>query len=200
MHENNILNNLMHIARQPFMFFRNEVQEKTDNAFETLRLLANEENVTAGRIAEHLDIKPSSVTQIIKKLQDVGTAERVKSEEDARVTYVLITDKGRESLKDRGYISENLKVKLFKGFEEDELEKLDDYLTRMLQNISSEDFQKKLSEIFGDDKMWQQFGKMSAHFGRAREHIIREHMVNHSDFGGFRGFGGHGRFGERRHK
>ncbi|MCW7998882.1 MarR family transcriptional regulator, partial [Clostridium sp. cpc1] len=81
MHENNILNNLMHIARQPFMFFRNEVQEKTDNAFETLRLLANEENVTAGRIAEHLDIKPSSVTQIIKKLQDVGTAERVKSEE-----------------------------------------------------------------------------------------------------------------------
>ncbi len=142
MHENNILNNLMHIARQPFMFFRNEVQEKTDNAFETLRLLANEENVTAGRIAEHLDIKPSSVTQIIKKLQDVGTAERVKSEEDARVTYVLITDKGRESLKDRGDISENLKVKLFKGFEEDELEKLDDYLTRMLENISSEDFQK----------------------------------------------------------
>ncbi|MBO0580043.1 MarR family winged helix-turn-helix transcriptional regulator, partial [Clostridium botulinum] len=142
MHENNILNNLMHIARQPFMFFRNEVQEKTDNAFETLRLLANEENVTAGRIAEHLDIKPSSVTQIIKKLQDVGTAERVKSEEDARVIYVLITDKGRESLKDRGNISENLKVKLFKGFEEDELEKLDDYLTRILENISGEDFQK----------------------------------------------------------
>ncbi len=144
MHENNILNNLMHIARQPFMFFRNEVQEKTDNAFETLRLLANEENVTAGRIAEHLDIKPSSVTQIIKKLQDVGTAERVKSEEDARVIYVLITDKGRESLKDRGNISENLKVKLFKGFEEDELEKLDDYLTRILENISGEDFQKKI--------------------------------------------------------
>ncbi len=142
MHENNILNNLMHIARQPFMFFRDEVEEKTDNAFETLRLLANEEKVTAGRIAEYLDIKPSSVTQIIKKLEDVGTAERVKSEEDARVTYVLITDKGRESLKDRGDISENLKVKLFKGFEEYELEKLDDYLIRMLENISSEDFQK----------------------------------------------------------
>ncbi len=120
------------------------MEEKTDNAFETLRLLANEEKVTAGRIAEYLDIKPSSVTQIIKKLEDVGTAERVKSEEDARVTYVLITDKGRESLKDRGDISENLKVKLFKGFEEYELEKLDDYLIRMLENISSEDFQKKL--------------------------------------------------------
>ncbi|MGX7738460.1 MarR family winged helix-turn-helix transcriptional regulator [Enterococcus faecalis] len=61
-------------------------------------MLASEENVTAGRIAEYLDIKPSSVTQIIKKLESVKAVKRVKNESDARVTFVVLTDKGRESL------------------------------------------------------------------------------------------------------
>ncbi|MDH6363900.1 DNA-binding MarR family transcriptional regulator [Enterococcus sp. PF1-24] len=172
MHENNILNNLTNIARQPFLIFANQVDEKTDNALETLQLLAKEEEVTAGRISEYLDIKPSSVTQIIKKLEEAGTAEKVKSQKDARVTYVKLTAKGRESLEYRGNISVNLRDELFKDFTEEELTKLDNYLARMATNVSSEEFQEKLNKIFGDDQRWQQFEKMSAHFGRARGQML----------------------------
>ncbi|MEC2224848.1 MULTISPECIES: MarR family winged helix-turn-helix transcriptional regulator [unclassified Heyndrickxia] len=189
MKKDEILDKLLEITHQPFLIFVNEVEEKTDNAFETLKLLAAEENVTAGRISEMLDIKPSSVTQIIKKLEEAGTARREKSGQDSRVTIVKITDKGHESLKERSSISTTLKDVLFQGFAEDELEMLDQYLERMVSNISSEAFQDKLLEVFSNDKRWELFGKMSARFGRAREQ-----MLERSGFGGFggRGFMGGG--------
>jgi DNA-binding MarR family transcriptional regulator len=203
MKKNDILNKLMEITHQPFLIFANQVEQKTDNAFETLRLLSKEEDVTAGRISEFLDIKPSSVTQIIKKLEAAGTVERVKSEEDARVTFVRLTEKGWESIEDRGTISSSLKDELFRGFAEEELEKLDEYLSRIADNISSDKFQSKLNEIFGDDRRWQHFGQMSAHLGRAREQMLERSGFN--GFGGFGedfrgGFGGDGRFFGRGHK
>ncbi|WP_099468736.1 MarR family winged helix-turn-helix transcriptional regulator [Konateibacter massiliensis] len=197
MNKNNIMNKLMEITHQPFLIFANQVEQKTDNAFEALLLLSKEKDVTAGRISEFLDIKPSSVTQIIKKLEAAGTVERVKSEEDARVTYVKLTEKGWESIKDRGTIASSLRDELFKGFTEEELEKLEEYLTRIADNISSHEFQSKLNEIFSDDRRWQHFSQMSAHLGRAREQMLERSGFD--GFGGFGedfrgGFGGDGRF------
>ena len=202
MNTNDILNKLMEISHQPFLIFANRVGEKPDNALKTLQLLATEEQVTAGRISEHLDIKPSSVTQIIKKLEATDMIARVKSETDARVTFVILTEKGNENLKERGTISTDLKEELFKGFSEQELEQLESYLTRISKNSSSEEFQRKLNDIFSDDKRWQRFGSMPNHFDRAREQILER--SNFDDFQGcskeFRG--GFGRderfFGGRR--
>lgn len=183
MHERNIINQLAHLSRQPYLVFAGQVEEKTDNTFEAMRLLAEEEKVTAGRISEYLDIKPSSVTQIIKKLEEAGTVEKVKSTEDARVTFVRLTEKGKKGLEDKGSISEQLRNELFKGFSKEELEKFDEYTTRLVENISDESFYNKLNEIFGDDRRWRQFDKMSANFSRARGQMMR-----HEQFGGFDGF------------
>lgn len=196
MNNHDILDNLLNISHQPFLMFVNEVEGKTDNAFETLKILVSEDEVTAGRIAEVLDIKPSSVTQIIKKLEEAGTAIREKSTTDSRVTLVKITDKGRESVEEHSAIGTSLKDVLFKGFTEDELTQLNNALKRMNENITSEEFQEKLATFFGDDKRWDRFNTMSAHLGRAREQ-----MMERSGFGGFGGFGGFdrkdfkGRFG-----
>ncbi|MGC4019541.1 MAG: winged helix DNA-binding protein [Muricomes sp.] len=193
MNKNQILEKLTEIAHQPFFIFVNEVEEKVDNTLETLKLLAREEDVTAGRISEVLDIKPSSVTQIIKKLEEAGTAVREKSENDSRVTFVRITDKGRESLAQHSALGATLKDVLFKEFSDEELEQLNDYLGRMVENISGKEFQEKLKQVFSNDKHWERFSKMSAHLGRAREQ-----MMERSGFGGFDRYGRHdfdGRFG-----
>ncbi len=197
MNKDNILNKLMEIAHQPFLIFASQVERKTDNAFDTLLLLSKEDGVTAGRISEYLDIKPSSVTQIIKKLEAAGTVERVKSEEDARVTFVRLTDTGSRSIKDRGDFSSGLRDELFKGFEDEELEKLEEYLSRIAENISDEEFKSKLNTIFGDDRRWHHFSQMSAHLGRAREQMLER--SGGEAFGGFgedfhRAFSGDGRF------
>lgn len=190
MNKDEILDNLMKVSHEPFLVFANRVEEKTDNALETLKLLAKETNVTPGRISEYLDIKPSSVTQIIKKLEKAGTVLREKSPKDSRVTVVKITDKGRESLKTHGSIGNTLKDILFKDFSDSELEYLDQYLERMVNNIGSDEFSEKLNEVFDNDQRWAQFGKMSPHFERAREQMLRHNHFGRMQPGDFNGFGG----------
>jgi DNA-binding MarR family transcriptional regulator len=190
MNKDEILDNLMKVSHEPFLVFANRVEEKTDNALETLKLLAKETNVTPGRISEYLDIKPSSVTQIIKKLEKAGTVLREKSPKDSRVTVVKITDKGRESLKTHGSIGNTLKDVLFKDFSDSELEYLDQYLERMVNNIGSDEFSEKLNELFDNDQRWAQFGKMSPHFERAREQMLRHNHFGRMQPGDFNGFGG----------
>lgn len=190
MNKDEILDNLMKVSHEPFLVFANRVEEKTDNALETLKLLAKETNVTPGRISEYLDIKPSSVTQIIKKLEKAGTVLREKSPKDSRVTVVKITDKGRESLKTHGSIGNTLKDVLFKDFSDSELEYLDQYLERMVNNIGSDEFSEKLNEVFDNDQRWAQFGKMSPHFERAREQMLRHNHFGRMQPDNFNGFGG----------
>lgn len=190
MNKDEILDNLMKVSHEPFLVFANRVEEKMDNALETLKLLAKETNVTPGRISEYLDIKPSSVTQIIKKLEKAGTVLREKSPKDSRVTVVKITDKGRESLKTHGSIGNTLKDVLFKDFSDSELEYLDQYLERMVNNIGSDEFSEKLNEVFDNDQRWAQFGKMSPHFERAREQMLRHNHFGRMQPGDFNGFGG----------
>ncbi|WP_029258157.1 MarR family transcriptional regulator [Pediococcus pentosaceus CGMCC 7049] len=190
MNKDEILDNLMKVSHEPFLVFANRVEEKTDNALETLKLLAKETNVTPGRISEYLDIKPSSVTQIIKKLEKAGTVLRERSPKDSRVTVVKITDKGRESLKTHGSIGNTLKDVLFKDFSDSELEYLDQYLKRMVNNIGSDEFSEKLNEVFDNDQRWAQFGKMSPHFERAREQMLRHNHFGRMQPGDFNGFGG----------
>ncbi|MCL3858805.1 MarR family winged helix-turn-helix transcriptional regulator [Pediococcus pentosaceus] len=190
MNKDEILDNLMKVSHEPFLVFANRVEEKTDNALETLKLLAKETNVTPGRISEYLDIKPSSVTQIIKKLEKAGTVLREKSPKDSRVTVVKITDKGRESLKTHGSIGNTLKDVLFKDFSDSELEYLDQYLERMVNSIGSDEFSEKLNEVFDNDQRWAQFGKMSPHFERAREQMLRHNHFGRMQPGDFNGFGG----------
>ncbi|KAF0351788.1 MarR family winged helix-turn-helix transcriptional regulator [Pediococcus pentosaceus] len=190
MNKDEILDNLMKVSHEPFLVFTNRVEEKTDNALETLKLLSKETNVTPGRISEYLDIKPSSVTQIIKKLEKAGTVLREKSPKDSRVTVVKITDKGRESLKTHGSIGNTLKDVLFKDFSDSELEYLDQYLERMVNNIGSDEFSEKLNEVFDNDQRWAQFGKMSPHFERAREQMLRHNHFGRMQPGDFNGFGG----------
>ncbi|XEO94210.1 MarR family winged helix-turn-helix transcriptional regulator [Latilactobacillus sakei] len=180
MNKTDLLNKLLNIAHQPVLIFANQIEETPDNTFATLKLLVTEKRVTAGRIAEYLDIKPSSVTQIIKKLEAAETVTKVKSETDARVTFVEITDKGRAAIAAQGNLAGGFNEALFKGFEETELEQFDDYLTRLEANLESAPFLDKVEAIFGDDRNWEHFGKMSARFGKAREK-----MMGQGGFGGF---------------
>lgn len=172
MYENNIIKNMFKVTQHPFLIFAERVEDKTDNSVETLQLIAREGEVTAGRISEYLDIKPSSVTQIIKKLENIGAIEKIKSTEDARVTLVKLTQKGQESISHRHDSSSQLKSELFKHFTEDDLKQFDSYLDLLIENISSDEFSNQLKKTFSDDERWQKFDKMSAHFSKAREQMM----------------------------
>jgi MarR family 2-MHQ and catechol resistance regulon transcriptional repressor len=70
------------------------------NDFETLIHLARAEHGAMRRIdlAEGLRLTPSGVTRLLDGLEAAGLTERGGCPTDARVTYAVITEKGRDLL------------------------------------------------------------------------------------------------------
>ena len=62
-----------------------------------LRVLADAPaGLTNAEIAEILDIRPSSVSATLNRLEDGGLIEREPSAHDKRVVIVRLSDRGRE--------------------------------------------------------------------------------------------------------
>lgn len=71
------------------------------NDFETLLHLARTEDGAMRRIdlAERLRLTPSGVTRLLDGLEGAGLTGRRNCPEDARVTYSVITESGRQMLR-----------------------------------------------------------------------------------------------------
>jgi len=61
-----------------------------------LEVLAENDNVTSRELAELLDIRPSSLTELLTRLESEGLVTRTPDENDRRVTRVSLTDKAKE--------------------------------------------------------------------------------------------------------
>lgn len=61
-----------------------------------LSILADNEGASSRELAELLDIRPSSLTEMLVRLESEGLIARTTDSEDRRVTRVSLTDKGRE--------------------------------------------------------------------------------------------------------
>ncbi|KAA8447867.1 MarR family transcriptional regulator [Weissella paramesenteroides] len=190
MKKETIIKNILTIAHQPYVVFSTKIDTRNDKSIETLKILSTTENVTASYLSEKFDIKPSSVSQIVKKLEDSGMVTREKSGTDSRINYLKLTDKGRESLIESDATGQSLQDALFKDFTDDELTNFDSYLTRLIDNISNDDFKKQLHDVFSDDERWNHFDRMSARFERERSRMLdaehaRRHGHPHHFHGGF---------------
>ncbi len=62
-----------------------------------LRILAEEDGLAQSEITERLDIRPSSLGELVTKLERNGYVERRQNENDKRVINVFLTEKGREA-------------------------------------------------------------------------------------------------------
>ena len=56
-------------------------------------LLAQKENVYQKDIEENFSLRPSSATEVLKKMEDAGLLYRVPEEKDARLKRIILTEK-----------------------------------------------------------------------------------------------------------
>lgn len=95
-----------------------------------LDILAGEEGITSGVLAEILDIRPSSLTEILNKLESRGEIERREDPQDKRVKRLYITETGRGKIdqaqpKDRS-------AEFFSGLTAEEIQTLDQLLNKII--------------------------------------------------------------------
>lgn len=161
-----------------------------------LDILAEEDGVTSGVLAEILDMRPSSVTEILNKLESRGEIERREDEQDKRIKRIYITEVGRE--KANLNKPQERSEEFFAGLTEDEMQTLDQLLNKMVDGWS-EDFGGR-PEFPNDpfeaiealkamkmqfDPHMSEFGKLSPAERREMKRAWKEQM--RKEFGG-RGF------------
>ncbi len=93
--------------------------------------------ITMNEIGKIIGKKKSTLTDLIRKLVELGYITREKSEKDSRVVEITLTEKGWKFKSLFEEISDNLLEKTYKDFTEEEKETLMLLLNRIRKNYQS---------------------------------------------------------------
>jgi DNA-binding MarR family transcriptional regulator len=110
--------------------------ELTINDFDVLAQLsrAPEQALKRVDLAERVLLTPSGITRLLKGLEEAGYVSNRPCAEDARVTYAVLTPKGKRKLEQaRKTHVASVRALFSERFEKDELETLASLLERLPQ-------------------------------------------------------------------
>jgi len=106
----------------------------TINDYGALLLLsrADENGMRRIDLANRLQLSPSGITRLLDRLEDQGLVGKGVCETDARVSYAILTEAGREKLSEAapGHV-EDIDRRLSAALSEEEMETLADLLGRL---------------------------------------------------------------------
>lgn len=94
---------------------------------------------TATDISLKTGLANNTLSNMLKKLEEQGLISSCSHENDQRKKLFYLTQEGRAQEKVGVKISQELNNLFYKGFSEDEILKLNEYLKRVLTNLQSEE-------------------------------------------------------------
>jgi DNA-binding MarR family transcriptional regulator len=116
------------------------------------KLLKLKPEITQKELSELLDMRPQSLGDLLKKLEQNGYITRTPSEEDKRVMIIRLTEKGRSAeIQDDKQLGVET---LFDCLSEEEQVQLSEYLKRIIDDWQSESGGDFDFENFGHGGHW----------------------------------------------
>lgn len=104
-----------------------------------LRRVKEKGEVALGEIAADLHLAPSTLSDIIKRLEREGLVEKISDPRDMRVMRLRVLAKGEELLARTCSIYDRHLRNIFAHFEESEVEALSRSLARLKEYVDAED-------------------------------------------------------------
>ena len=102
-----------------------------------LKYLSENKDATQKEIADYLHISAPSVATSLKRMEESGLVVRVENKEDARRNTVKLTKKGKELVEYADNLFLRVDDAAYKGFTEEELNMLTQFLERMNNNLTA---------------------------------------------------------------
>jgi DNA-binding MarR family transcriptional regulator len=102
-----------------------------------LSLLASEQDLPIGTLAQRLVLDASVVTGIVKRLEQHGLVERVHDRTDYRLVRLHLTDEGQEITQALASAATAFNQRLLQGFSQEERAMLREQLARIRANALS---------------------------------------------------------------
>lgn len=103
-----------------------------------LRALLEQDGIAQKELVEILDIRPSSVGELVDKLEQAGLVRRSQGEEDKRVSIVQLTEEGRARAEGMHTGREALLGGMFTGLSEEEQADLLRLLTKLNESLKQQ--------------------------------------------------------------
>lgn len=88
-------------------------------------------------LANILEVSAATVAVSLKKLEKGGYIQKTQQEQDSRVRFVELTEKGRGVVEESKEIFHQMDAKLLEGFDKEQLEVLQNLLGQMYRNAKN---------------------------------------------------------------
>ncbi|MGO2637788.1 MAG: MarR family winged helix-turn-helix transcriptional regulator [Enterococcus viikkiensis] len=161
-------------------------RQKLNGQQRVLAVLAKEDGLIQSQLAEILDIRPSSLAELMKKMEKSGDVLRKEEKQDKRIKRVFLTEQGRQKAQKYSRVSEDMSEAFFAGLTEEEQENFSAYM----QKISAgwqEEFQKQAGRFVDPMDRLRQMQAMREQFSenwqedwrnlsREEQHRMRNQM------------------------
>ncbi|MGY3742386.1 MarR family winged helix-turn-helix transcriptional regulator [Leuconostoc inhae] len=176
MDNQSLFNELGELVQQPLIWLAAQHSigggnGRSDSSRRLLRILSEtDKELTAGAIADILDIRPASVTALINKLESDNLVIRAKDGRDARIVKVKITATGRQQLQDVDDSRQDFQESLFSVLNDAERLQLAESLHKLNAHVVSDEFTEQLTKDMDKHRKM-----MFEHLIKARGHQ-NEHM------------------------
>ena len=109
----------------------------TNAQWKPLFKLAYSNTATVAELARLCTLDAGGMTRLLDRLEAKGLCRRERSEQDRRVVNLVLTDAGREAVKDVPVVLSNVHNAYLAGFSREEWQTLKSFLQRILDNAAA---------------------------------------------------------------
>ena len=99
----------------------------------------NEDNlkreITQKELASETGLAKNTITVMLEKMEKNNLINRITDENDKRKSLVILTDYAKSLKRPFDEISEEMLKRVYKGFSEEEIDKYEEYLHRIIKNL-----------------------------------------------------------------
>ncbi|MBN2298986.1 MAG: MarR family transcriptional regulator [Deltaproteobacteria bacterium] len=98
--------------------------------------LWRQDNVSIQELSLATQLKKSTLTSMLDRLEEAGHIKRVPSQTDRRKIMIVLTEKDRELQGVYADVSRDVTDLFYQGFSPQEIDRFEDFLLRIFNNIS----------------------------------------------------------------
>ena len=128
---------VMHAYMQKSMAVFKEFRVHPGQAF-LLKILNVQDGLSQKELAEHIGVKPPSITVMLKKLEAECHIEKKQNDKDQRITRIFITESGKKLAAKVNSALYEMEEQAFSNMTELEIMMLRRLLLQMKENLKNE--------------------------------------------------------------
>ena len=100
-----------------------------------LFVLWQKDKITQKELATEIGLAKNTITVMLEKMEKNDLIRRITDENDKGKSLVILTDYAKSLKKSFDEISDEMLKKVYKGFSEEEIDKYEEYLHRIIKNL-----------------------------------------------------------------